>query len=222
LATTQFPPGTTSEDRLPSVSSLCSFGWKPHIMSGFLVQLLRQYFADPNNVMDAAVRGKLTTLGGGWKPADNTPVLIETVSRWDPTKLGKRPALIVKRNSWRQQSLGLGDELKGFASLDGARAFTTMWLGSHTIFMLAGEGTETERWASEAGGLLLKFSPLIRDQLGLFAFKLIEVGALGKIEECAEHYAVPLSLAYAATEDWTLQPFAPLLKKVVFNFDSMI
>lgn len=194
-------------------------------MTGFLVQLLQQHFADPGNLTDAAVRLKLGpggSLPGGWTAAPNTPVLIESISRFDPVSLGKRPGLIVKRNSWRTQRLGIGDELKGGLALDGSRAFSKMWLGSHSVFVLAGEGTETDRWAAETGGILLRYSPLIRDQLDLYAFDLLEVGPLGKINECAEHYGVPVSVAYAAMENWTLTPFAPLLKNITFNFDGMI
>jgi hypothetical protein len=97
-----------------------------------------------------------------------------------------------------------------------------MWDGSHTLFCLAQNGAETEFMATEVIKFLMQFSPLIREQMDLFRFYVAEVGGIGEIQEVVQGYAVPVTVAYVAEEAWSLQPYAPRLKRIVFKASDLL
>ena len=66
----EFPDGTAAENRVEKVSSLCSYGMRPHVMTGFLRQLLIGHFSDPQNIEDPKVRRHVKEIGG-WKSTDS-------------------------------------------------------------------------------------------------------------------------------------------------------
>ena len=220
----QFPDGSKPENRVDKVSSLCSYGTRPHVMTGFLRQLLMGHFADPENIEEPRIRRHIETLGA-WKPADagdnKGGILIESITRWSPNTADKRPAILIKRNGWRWQKQTIGD-IAAANDYTGAVSYAGMWEGSHTIYCLSSAGAETEFLATEVLKFLINFSPLIRDQMDLFRFYVAEVGGIGEVQEVAQGYAVPVTVAYVAEEAWLLQPYAPRLKRIVFKASDLL
>lgn len=220
----QFPAGSTPEKRLGTVSALCSYGMRPHVMTGFLRQLLMTHFSDPNNIEEPKIRRHVETLGT-WKPADQGTdsggILIESITRWLPNTADKRPAILIKRNSWRWLRQGIGD-LTGKNDYTGESSYAGFWEGSHTLFCLAPSGVETEFLTTEVVKFLINFSPLIRDQMDLHKFIVSEVGGIGEVQEVVQGYAVPVTVAYVAEEAWSLQPYAPRLKRIVFKASDLL
>jgi hypothetical protein len=220
----QFPDGSTPEKRLGTVSALCSYGMRPHVMTGFLRQLLMTHFADPNNIEEPKIRRHVETLGT-WKPADQGTdsggILIESITRWLPNTADKRPAILIKRNSWRWMQQGIGD-LAGKNDYTGESNYVGFWEGSHTVFCLAPSGVETEFLTTEVVKFLIHFSPLIRAQMDLHKFIVSEVGGVGEVQEVVQGYAVPVTVAYVAEEAWSLQPYAPRLKRIVFKASDLL
>jgi len=220
----QFPDNSTPENRVPRVSSLCSYGMRPHIMTGFLRQLFIAHFADPQNIEEPKLRKQVTDLLN-WRPEngapDYGPIAIESITRWTPQTADKRPAVIIKRNTWKWQRLGIGD-VSGGNYADGSVSYSGMWDGSHTIFCMAPNGVETELLTIELVKLLVRFSPWIREQLSLLRFTVAEVGGVGEVQEVIQGYAVPVTVAYAAEESWSLQPHAPRLKRIVFKASELM
>lgn len=222
--TSQFPPGSKPENRVNSVSALCSYGMRPHVMTGLLRQLLLGHFSDPENIEEPRVRRQLEELGA-WKPADNGlnagGILIESITRWQPATADKRPAILIKRNAWKWNRLGIGDRMSTNV-YEGSTQHTGLWEGSHTLFCLAPSGAETEFLATEVIKFLHRFSPWIREQMNLFQFIVSEVGGVGEVQEVIQGYAVPVTVAYMAEESWTLQPYAPRLKRIVFKATDLL
>jgi hypothetical protein len=220
----QFPPERAPEVRVDRVSALCSYGMRPHVMTGLLRQLLVSHFSDPENIDDARVRRMVEELGG-WKPADNglnqTGVLIESITRWNPTNNDKRPGILIKRNSWSWLRKGIGDK-SGADTYTGSTSYTGFWEGSHTLYCLAQNGGETEFLATEVVKFLVTFSPLIVDQMGLMRFFVSEVGGVGEVQEVVQGYAVPVTVSYVAEEAWSLQPYVPRLKRIVFKASDLL
>lgn len=221
---TQFPAGSAPENRVDKVSALCSYGMRPHVMTGLLRQLLIGHFSDPNNIEEPRIRRHVETLGA-WKPTDTGDnrggILIESITRWAPNTADKRPAVLIKRNGWKWQRQGIGDTVSQ-NDYTGVVTYAGMWEGSHTLYCLAQNGAETEFMATEVIKFLVTFSPLIREQMDLFRFYIAEVGGIGEIQEVVQGYAVPVTVAYVAEEAWSLQPYAPRLKRIVFKASDLL
>lgn len=221
---TQFPAGSSPENRATKVSSICSYGMRPHVMTGFLRQLIISHFADPENIEEPKFRKQLKELLN-WKPVDGAPnygpVVVESITRWTPQTADKRPAVIIKRNGWKWQKLAIGDK-SGSNYVDGSLSYSGIWDGSHTIFCLAPNGVETELLTTEVVKLLVHFSPWIREQMSLLRFAVTEVGGVGEVQEVIQGYAVPVTVAYMAEEAWSLQPYAPRLKRIVFKASELL
>lgn len=219
-----YPEGSTPEVRLDKVSALCSYGMRPHVMTGLLRQLLLAHFSDPDNIEEPRVRRQLETLGL-WKPSDNGlnagGILIESITRWQPATADKRPAIILKRNKWSWQKLGLGNAT-GSNPHEGSRSYAGLWSGSHTLNCMAPGGAETELLVTEVFKFLVSYGPWIREQMNLFGFGVQELGAVGEVKEVLQGYAVPVTVAYAAEEAWTLQPYAPRLKRIVLRASDLL
>jgi hypothetical protein len=129
--------------------------------------------------------------------------------------------VLIKRNGWKWQRQGIGDKISQ-NDYTGAVTYAGMWEGSHTLFCLAQNGAETEFMATEVIKFLMQFSPLIREQMDLFRFYVAEVGGIGEIQEVVQGYAVPVTVAYVAEEAWSLQPYAPRLKRIVFKASDLL
>lgn len=220
----QFPAGSSPEARIDRVSALCSYGMRPHVVTGLLRQILLAHYSDPNNIEEPRVRRQLETIGV-WHPSDNGlnagGILIESITRWQPATADKRPAILLKRNGWKWQRQGIGDRLTTNV-YEGTTSYAGFWEGSHTLFCLAQAGAEVEFLTTETVKLIHNFGPWIREQMGFHQFYVSEVGGVGEVQEAVQGYAVPVTVAYMAEEAWTLQPYAPRLKRIVFKATDLL
>lgn len=220
----QFPPGTGPENKIDKVSALCSYGMRPHVMTGFLRQLLIGHFSDPQNVEEPRIRRHVQEIGG-WQPSQNGlnagGILIESITRWVPNMADKRPAILIKRNDWQWVSRVIGD--RSVENLyTGETGYTGFWEGSHTLFCLAANGAEAEFLSTEVFKFLILFSPTIREHMDLFKFMPTQVGGVGEVQEVMQGYAVPITVSYMAEEVWSLQPYVPRLKRIVFKASDLL
>src|SRR6516225_10135713 len=74
----------------PTVSSICSKGWRPILITGLLRDLLVRHFSTPLNLTEFDLRKYV------WKKDERTGILIESIHRWRGDLVEKRPALILK------------------------------------------------------------------------------------------------------------------------------
>ena len=169
-----FPENSQTENKIETVSALCSYGMRPHVMTGFLRQLLIGHFSSPENIEDFRVRKQLENIGI-WRPADNpvnnslnpTGILIESITRWAPSTADSRPAILIRRNSWRWSTRVIGDKVET-NNYTGDTEYVGFWDGSHTLFCFSQNGAEAEFLSMEVVRFLTLFSPLIRAQMSLF------------------------------------------------------
>jgi hypothetical protein len=158
-----------------------------------------------------------------WKPGADSGILIESVYRWRGDLVEKRPAILVKRNAYRQRRLGMQDEVMGvgtdetlFENERGAHSlYTVNWMGSHTIFCIHGTGASCEILASEVVDELTVFTPAIRQQLMLQDFQVSEVGEISELEEATENYVIPITVGWVYNKTWQLQLESLPLRRVV-------
>jgi len=198
-----------TEDRTQQVSNLCSLGPRPVIMTGLMRLLLIDHFSRAENIEHDVFRQRL------WKPGVETGILIEDATVWRPGASDKRPAVIIRRNGWRNIKVGIGN-VSG-TSAEGFDQYTKYWRGSHTLFCLAKEGAEVEILAAETYRFLEHFSPIFRRYFNLLLFELMEVGGLSEIREATNRYAVPITVAYGWEDSWTLQQHVPRLKRIAMS-----
>jgi len=217
------PPIGNPENRVERISSLCDYGMRPHVVTGLLRQLLIGHFADPSNIEDAQLRNKFKETGG-WRGDENglndSGILIESITRWTPNSSNKRPAILIKRNTWEWQKIGIGDR-SGINAYEGTHSYTGLWQGSHSLYCIAAWGLETELLATEVVRFLLHFSPWIREQMDFKRFGITAVGGIGEVQEVVQGFAVPVTVAYVAEESWALQPAAPRLKRIVLKASDL-
>jgi hypothetical protein len=129
--------------------------------------------------------------------------------------------VLIKRNDWKWNRQGIGD-LSGNNVYTGETSYSGLWEGSHTLFCLSQNGAETEFLATEVVKFLILFSPMIRAQMDLHKFYVASVGGVGEVQEVTQGYAVPITVAYIAEETWSIQPYAPRLKRIVFKASDLL
>lgn len=215
-----YPPGTEPEDRRNPISSICSFGHTPRLMTGIVLQILRQHFADAAHVANRFLRGILQR-DGTWRAGADTGLYIEALDVWRPELTEKRPAVVVKEGDWKWLRMAIGDQA-GYDYRSGAEYYAGYWQGTHSVFAIGREPAETQLLAAEVGKLLLFFGPQIMDWMALHRFVMVKLGALRALQESSENYVAPIDVAYVAEERWKTQQDAPRLKRIVLDLDELL
>lgn len=195
-----------------TIPSLCSILPRPHLMTGFFRDWFQKHFGDSQNIEAPELRGLLWQAVREAGQCQN--ILIDSVTRWNPADTEKRPAILIGRNDWEVVRAGIDDRRQGDVALSGSKLYTCFVKGSHTLFCLGTNGTAAEILSAEVYREMMQFGPAIRQRLDLMRFQVVGVGALFQVEESAEHFAVPVTVAYAAREDWELRPSAPAVKTI--------
>lgn len=196
-----------------TVSSFCSTGPRPLLMTGYFVSLLRGFFSDARNREEPRLRRALWT-----RDPANAQIYIESATAWDPAYVEKQPAIIVRRNDWTPLQLGINDELQGTWPLEAQAQYSVAIRGSHTLFCIAKEGGVCELLATEVYRFLLGCSAVIRTDLDLLKFRLAGVGTTGKLARAkAVAYTTPVTVSYAMQDTWTLHLHAPLVRAITLS-----
>jgi len=189
------------------LSSLCANGWDLLTSTGFFADVLRRHFASADQIRSQDLKERI------WTPSEKTGILIEEVFHWRGDVVGKRPAVIIKRNEFRTQEFLLNN-LMGIGANLASTEHNVFWTGSHTLFCIAGTSAETDILATEVLEYMLTFSPVFRQQLGMVKFIVAEVGAVGLLEESLEHYVVPITVGYSYQYNWGLEEVSLPLKNI--------
>lgn len=200
-------------------SSLCVTGLSPaQLLSGAFVAMLRRHFsASPRfnatlKPVDAAIPNQdgFRFVGEG----NQTGMHIGVAGTWAPTAAGQRPAVLVKRNAFRSQRLGINNEFQGTGPLDGNRRYGLLQLGSHTCFAIATTEASADLLGTEVFNFFTEFGPIIRKDMRLTRFEAVSNGEPGLLEESKQHWAVPVVLASAFWQGWTYEEYGPPLKTI--------
>lgn len=188
------------------ISNLCAKGWRPIMLTGLLRDLLVKHF-QPRLIEDSDLRSLI------WREDEKqTKILIESIHRWRGELVEFRPAILVKRNTYQNQRLGIGDRVG--ADGRGMVRYSTFWVGSHTVFCIHGTGAGVEILATEVQRELTEFAPVVRQTLGLKKWSVTEVGAISEVEEARESFVVPITVGWAYEENWTLELESPKLRRI--------
>lgn len=193
------------------VGSLGHLGWRPVILTGFLREILVWHFGDPKHVEEPDLRKHI------WREGTDSNILVESIHRWRGDLVEKRPAIVIKRNAFRNVRVLINDAWG--TDERGNDHFTTLWVGSHTLFCIHGTGASTDLLATEVQRELTQFGPVIRKSFDLMKFQVTEVGPISELEEATENFVVPVTVGWAYQENWQLFPDALPLKSIQLSFD---
>lgn len=198
-----------------SPSALCMIGRPPLVLTGILLWVLRNHFSSALDIVDESLKSYVWT-----SATETTKIAIEPITKWpgDPTQaLGRRPAIYVKRNSYRRAKLGIGDKYQfgsnlsvdtetglGHTTYQRGSMYGVALEGTYTVFCIGGTGAEAESVGTEAFFELVEFAPIIRRDFDLARFEIVEMGALAKLEEAKEHWVVPINVSTVFYHDWEL------------------
>lgn len=178
-------------------NSLCTTGWQPILLTGFMRDRLINHFASPLNIETPDLRHIV------WQPGERTGILIESVHRWRQGLVEKRPAVIVKRNAYHSVRLAISD----FSGKDkfGGKDYVVLWVGSHTLFCINRTGASVEILATEVQRYFTQFAQVFKEYLNFKSFSVVEVGAISEVEEATESQVVPVTVGWAYEETWNLR-----------------
>jgi len=193
------------------VSALCTSGTPALVLTGVMLQVLRQKFADPDEIEIPALRDKI------WTPElETSKILIGPAYRWNPVEAMNRPAIMVRRHAIRSQRIGVNDAHMGnYQTPDGAETHEDLELTGHLLFCIGRTGAEADLLGTEVWKHFKHFGPVIRKDLKLARFQVMELSEVGKVEESKDHFATAVSCFSAFYERWDLILESPILKRLL-------
>lgn len=199
------------------VSYLCDTGWQPLLITGFLRDLLIRQWSNPKNIISPDLKQYI------WREDKTSGILIESAFRYRADLVEKRPAIMIKRNSFKNVQTGFSGQIigDGFAAYENEKGaisrHATLFVGSHTLFCIHGTGASTELLSSEVMTHLTECLWPIRRHLGLRQFSVTEVGAIQELAESTENYVVPITISWCYEHVWELREVSLPLQGVSIN-----
>ncbi len=201
------------------VSSLCATGLVPQQLTGIIMKLVTRKFSDANTIQHPLLKKYI------WRPdVTQSQLFVAPNYRWDPQVAQQRPAVIIQRNSLQPVSIALGDSGTPTSAADpeyipGARQMACSMQGSHTVFCMAPAPAQAEILSTELYVSLLHYNQMIRSELNMNRFRVMEIGNISRIEESDDHFAVPISVVYSWIESWQVVEESPALRRAMVSID---
>jgi hypothetical protein len=184
------------------LSDLCELMPRPLLITGILVQWMRQHFTDPKNIENPLLKHSIWS-----SELSETRIAIDSIFKWDPAHTEARPGIFVKRGPWKVLRYGIDDrKMVGVNDARCTREYNAMCQGSHTLFCIAGESGEVELLAAEIYRELMEFGPVARKLFGFLRFTVTDVGEPSILEEATENFVVPVVVSYGVQDVWTVCP----------------
>lgn len=200
-----------------NVSYLCENGWQPLLITGFFRDALIRQWSNAANIVAPEMKQYL------WSEQPGSGILIESVFRYRPEMVEKRPAIMIKRNSMRNMPIGMNSLITGVGANEyqterGAiERYTTLFVGSHTFFCIHRSGAATEMLATEVLTHMVESMPPIRRFLGLRQFAVTEFGAIQELEESTENFVIPITIGWCYDHTWELREESLPLQSIALS-----
>lgn len=190
----------------------------PHVVTGVLIQLIRDHFSLAENIMNHKLRSFV------WQPDDpagesiTTHIRIEEASRFNPESVQQRPSVLVSRKNMGVEYLeAFGG---GMAMVDPSSGVlrgsehTVNLQGDHLIEVVGQTPMEAELLGEEVFFKLLEFRPVIQKDLNLSGFRVKVLNEMRKVDENNEHWRVAVGLTWTKVHSWVLTQVSPVLKSL--------
>lgn len=188
--------------------ALCERGLQRLAITGLLREILTGHF-QPGQVISPDLADAV------WSEGVDTQIAIESIFRLLKRLIGIKPGIAIKPNAMQRDVFAIGSAA-GTDRFD-SRRFSSLWVGSHTVFCLHEKAGAVEILAGEVAGALEKLAPAIRRELSLHKFDVVSIGAPTEIEESAETFGIAVDIGWAYNITWALKQEEPLLRSIVFD-----
>lgn len=199
---------------LGRIRTLCDVGLSPRMLSGVLMRMLKQHFADPDLILTPSLRQYVYN-----DDPLKSKIRIVKSTLFDPATAGQFPALVVKRLPLQSQRHSIGDRTVGVGAntrdeqMRGITQHSRFITGAHRVFCIAEAEAESEDLAQEVFDFFSFLSPAVVSHLPFHDFAVIAMGEQGDLDD-ASAVGVPVDIAYAYEYAWIIQEIAPRLKTV--------
>lgn len=193
----------------------CSSGPKFQTLTELFVFWLRQHFGCAETIENSQLRHLI------WRPEiENTGIVIESATVWDPRITQHRPSVVVKRQGWKNVRVGIDNRFMGESDVSGTQHYANLWQGSHTFFCVTNDGGSAEILGTEVFRECNQAGRIVQHAAGLMRLEVMDAGELAKLKEAKEAFAVPITLGYIAEETWSLAKEAPVLQNIKTTINS--
>lgn len=189
---------------LQTIQELCCDGMSPNLMTGTVMLLLANHFANPNLIMTPSLKKYVYT-------GDvSTKISIMTNTAFNPTTAPILPALVVKRLALQSERRAIGDKL--YSGKDGESSYVRFVTGGVRVMVLGAVAAESEALALEVYDTLTFLAPIMVERMQFMDFQVMSMGELGVLEELGNKLAIPVDIQMTFEYAWGIKPLAPRLK----------
>ena len=202
---------------LDSISTLCTAGLTPRVISGLLIRLLQNHFSSADLIMDPKLQQYLWT-----QNSLTSKIRIIPNANFDPKSAGQYPAVIVGRGALESKRFVMNDRTQlasgdAEAQMKGYARYTRFHHVSFTITVISEALGEADDLATEVFDTLTYLSPVMTEKLPFHDFQVVGLGAIGALSDVGTLLAVPIQLTMVYESAWALQPLAPRLKTITIT-----
>ena len=190
---------------------LCHIRKTPIVLYGMFVELLRQFYSDPDNSpIDVCAT---------WDPNKTlTKVWIDTEYKWEDEVVEFRPAIYVKLGDIQYQSLtGKADGYMYMDVEEGERHYSRDGVGIVQLMHVGTQKGEAVALAGATHEFFDAFAGVIRDD---FCFRTLEVSSVSPLQldkESKERYRSVVNVRIGFEDTWVIKLESPKLKRIVIN-----
>jgi len=182
-------------------------------MTGFILDCLRQLFGNANKIMHPQIKEFF------WSSEQTTDpmkapyqLIIEDAFNFDLSKVGVRPAILVKSGNWQEAKLVIGDN-----GMSGD-IYHKRINGQHSIQIVSKSIAQAELLAREVQGYLSHFGPLLREWVELVKWEVPVLQEPTRMEEQEENILISVGAVYEIIYSWEIRPdTSRLIRQIVVN-----
>lgn len=202
----------TPEDKTIDKCKLtCNNDWHNNsvYVTAYFVQILRDYFSDPNNIHDSNVREIVI----------NKPILVQTMSSIDTDTAGDMPKIYVEFGGKQaQQNFAIRNSYS-YNIHNSSEQFYSHWQMGISIHVIGNTLNESLLIAEEACNLIHFFQVDICKNAGFMRCQVAEMSKPQYLEDSTSQkaYLCTVSLSVVSPCTWQLTQQAPVLKRVTFK-----
>ena len=164
-------------------------------ITAVLKLILTSYFSSAENITHPQLKNRIYT------DSPQTGIIIESSGAFLPTEAEKRPAVLIKRDTWKVDQSGV---LGGYEQGSNPANFTRFIQGVHAIICIGKTPGETDLLGDEVFRLFCHITPLLLNYSCLDTFRVLELSPIKPIQEGRSHYQAVVSLFYRFTDKWTI------------------
>jgi len=204
---------TTPQQTWDDESALCAEELMPRVITGALLQTIRKYFCDADNIRSELLQSYV------WNSDKRlTKIDIVTPELWDKTRVEKRPAVLVKRAAVRSRNLAIDDSA---GESEHGTHYVVQIAGSHVVTAVARTAGCADELAQSIWFDLIRWAPAFRSDLGLRIFRAPELGPVQRVnDESWEHYVSGLTATWVYEGEWVLKVEELPIKRIDINIET--